>query len=118
MRVYVRVKGRPKVRLRAAPGSPAFLDAYRAAVDGAAPPRRIGGQRRPEMQRGTTGWLGRQYFASSEFLSGLEPQTQRTRRAIIEQCLSETVRSGSLDIMGDCPLHHFSAAHVPTATRS
>jgi integrase len=112
VRVYVRVKGLPKVRIRATPGSPAFLDAYRAAVDGVAPPRRIGGERRPEMQRGTVGWLGRQYFASSEFLRGLEPQTQRTRRAIIEQCLSETVRSESPDIMGDCPLHHFSAAHV------
>jgi integrase len=112
VRVYVRVKGRPKVRIRAAPGSPAFLDAYRAAVDGVGPQRRISGERRPELHRGTIGWLAHQYFSSTEFQRGLELQTQRTRRAIIEQCLSETVRPGSPDIMGDCPLQHFGAAHI------
>jgi integrase len=111
-RVYVRIKGRPKVRIRAAPGSPAFLDAYRAATEGLASPRRVAGERRPELLRGTLGWLARQYFASTEFTRGLEPQTQRTRRAIVEHCLSEPIRPDSLDIMGDCPLQHFSAAHV------
>ncbi len=112
VRIYVRVKGRRKIRIRAAPGSPAFLDAYRTAVEGVDAPRRVGGERRPEIQRGTAGWLARQYFASPEFVRDLEAQTQRTRRAILEQCLSEAVRSGSPDIMGDCPLQHFGAAHV------
>jgi hypothetical protein len=112
VRIYVRVKGRPKVRIRSAPGTAAFLGEYRAAVDGVTPPRRVGGERRPELQRGTLAWLGRQYFSSTEFLLGLEAQTQRTRRAILEQCFSEAVREGSVDIMGDCPLPLVSAAHA------
>jgi integrase/recombinase XerD len=31
-RIYVRIKGRPKVRIRAMPGTPEFMAAYQAAM--------------------------------------------------------------------------------------
>jgi integrase len=113
LRVYVRIKGRPKTRLRDAPGTPEFLAAYHDAVDGrVSRQRRVSGERRPEMRAGTLGWLARQYFGSVEFRRDLEPQTQATRRHIVESCLSEPVRPGSPDIMGDCPLPLFTDDHV------
>jgi hypothetical protein len=100
-RIYVRRPGSAKIRIRELPGSPAFLAAYEAAVRGDGPaPRKVYGERRPEMKDGTLAALARKYFASPEF-GALEIETQRNRRLIVEHCLGEPVRAGSPDIMGE-----------------
>jgi hypothetical protein len=44
LRHYVRVPGRKQVPIPGTPGNPEFMDAYRAAIDGA-PPKQIGESR-------------------------------------------------------------------------
>ena len=111
-RLYVRRHGR-RIRLREAPGSAEFLPAYMAALDALA--AAVGLKRHPEQittaPRGSLGWLGAQYFGSSEFRE-IDPISQRTRRAILEQCFREPRKPGSKDLMRDCPIAALSAAHV------
>lgn len=110
-RLYVRRHGR-RVRLREAAGSPEFLMAYSGALDALAALAGVKGpERLTAAPRGSLGWLGAQYFGSAEF-QGLDPVSQRTRRAIVEECLREPRKPGSRDLMRDCPITVLSAAHV------
>jgi integrase len=59
--------------------------------------------------RGTLGWLAALYFASEEFKS---LRSGPTRRAVVEECLRETVRDGSTDLMADCPLAYVTPAKI------
>jgi integrase len=61
--------------------------------------------------RGTLGWLVALYFGSDEF-AALDPQSQRTRRNIIEECLREPVKAGSPELMRDCPLAFITTKKV------
>lgn len=79
-RTYLRQKGKPKVRLRAEPGSDAFLDEYRAAL-GAAP--------KPVIQRAATAvgsfrWLCERYYRAAEFLQ-LDERTRYVRRGLLDK---------------------------------
>lgn len=108
-RIYVRYGGR-KIRLRAAPGTPEFAEAYANALY----ELQHNGKKRPQLTgaaAGTMGWLAACYFASPEF-RGLSVQSQTTRRAIIEECLREPRRPGSADVIRDCPVNVFTAQHV------
>jgi len=109
--VYVRRYGR-RIRIRHAPGTPAFLEAYTAALDA------LGGRRRTTTAigpkpapRGSLGWLGAQYFASQEF-KALDRQSQATRRLVLESCFREPYRDDDPDPMGNCPLVHVTALKV------
>lgn len=108
VRLYVRRNGR-KVRLREVPGTPAFAKAYSDALDELEAPRGEDGPK--AAPAGTLGWLAAQYFGSDEFKK-LDPQSQLTRRAILEDCLREPRRPGSSDLMAACPIGRLSSTHV------
>lgn len=112
-RIYVRIKGLPKVRIKISPDDKAaFAAAYAAALaqvrtfvpapdkppKSAAPP-------------GTFGWLAAQYFGSAEFKE-LPTTSQSTRRGIIEACLREPIKPGSADLMRMVPLRHLDSVHM------
>jgi hypothetical protein len=105
----VRRNGR-RIRLRVAHNADGFLDAYRAALEGLtelrppspAPVKKIA-------PRGSLGWLATLYFGSDEFKA---LASGSTRRAVIEECLRETVRDGSPDLMADCPLSFATPAKI------
>jgi hypothetical protein len=61
VRIYVKVPGRKKVRIRERPGSEGFLAAYKTAIEGI--------DQRPIKQhgRGSFGWLCKLFFASKKF---------------------------------------------------
>jgi integrase len=110
IRLYVRKKGRRKVRIRETPGTNGFLEAYRVALTEvdqvpvqSCKPR--------QGSAGTIGWLSRRYMASAEFRR-LERQSQRTRAAILESCFAEPLKPGSDLTMGDVPIDKFEAKHV------
>jgi integrase/recombinase XerD len=74
---YVRVPGRPKVRIRGVPGSEEFMAAYAAAIEGK--PKTL-----PRIAvRGSFRHLCQLYFASLDFRQ-LDPGTQRWRRQALE----------------------------------
>lgn len=109
VRVYVRLKGRPKARIRALPGTDEFLDAYRAAVDNSDP--RPDRTRRGTIESGTIAWLGRQYELSSEFRR-LEPRSQRVRSAILASCFAEPLKPGSDLTIGQVPIQRVETKHI------
>jgi integrase len=108
-RLYVRRHGR-RIRLRVGPHEDGFLDAYKKALElladvrPASPPpvKKIAA-------RGSLGWLATLYFGSEEFK---KLASGAIRRAVIEECLRETVRDNSPDLMADCPLSYVTAAKV------
>lgn len=108
-RVFVRRNGRT-VRLREAEGSAAFLKEYAAALDKVTQEPRPAAPVIAKPERGTLGWLATAYFASIEF-KALNPQSQRTRRNVIESCLAE-IHKG--EPMRDCPLDKIDAAKLKT----
>jgi integrase len=83
VRVYVRRKGQPKVRLRERPGTSEFLEEYRQAIcDRAEAPE----ESTPSFQRAAKGslrWLCEQYYGSAEYKQ-LEPRTRHVRRLILD----------------------------------
>jgi len=113
LRLYVRRYGR-RIRLRVTRDDPAFLDAYQKALtmlaelpNAAEPPSDTAGKK--IAVRGSLGWLASLYFGSDEFKN---LKSGPTRRAVIEDCLRETVREGSTDLMADCPLSYVTPAKI------
>lgn len=106
-RLYVRKNGR-KIRLREAPGTEDFARAYTEALEALSRP---GKNDRSTPAHGTLGWLVATYFHSAEF-KGLATRSQATRRRILDECLKEPRKPGSMDIMSACPVSRLSAAHV------
>lgn len=83
VRLYVRIKGRPKVRLLQQPGTEAFMVEYRQALAGVA----TGPAKRPRAvtaQPGSLRWLCAQYFESPGFRKTLGQSTREARRGILE----------------------------------
>lgn len=109
IRLYVRRNGR-RIRLRVARNATNFLDAYRSALDSLSELRHPSPSPVKKLApRGSLGWLATLYFASEEFKAlGSAP----TRRAVIEECLRETVRDSSADLMADCPLSFVTSAKI------
>jgi integrase len=89
-RIYVRYKGRPKVRLHCSPGTPEFLAEYRAALAGP-PAKGLSGDQ--ATVPGSLRYLVQAYYRSPEF-RGLDPDTQRVRRAHLDTICSSTVADG------------------------
>lgn len=80
VRYYVRMVGRPKLRLHGAPGSDEFMREYHAALsDTSATPRQA-----RTMARGSFGYLCRLYYASETF-KALDKSTQDWRRRALEE---------------------------------
>ena len=87
-RTYLRQKGKPKVRLHAEPGSDAFLEEYRTALQ--AEPRQVG--RREVAAPGSFRWLCERYYRSAEFMQ-LDERTRYVRRGLLDK-LCERNNSG------------------------
>lgn len=73
---YVRIGKGPRIRLRAEFGTPAFAEAYRAAVSGAAP-----AAKKPAVMAGTLAWLIARYRETGAWLA-LSAATRRQRENI------------------------------------
>jgi integrase len=109
IRLYVRRNGR-RIRLRVPRSADNFLDVYRAALDSLSELKHPSpAPVKKPAARGSLGWLATLYFGSDEFKS---LASAPTRRAVIEECLLETVRANSTDHMGDCPLSFVTSAKI------
>jgi hypothetical protein len=81
VRHYFRRAGYARVALPGLPGSPEFMAAYQAALGGAIAPKvEVGAT---HTIAGTMHWLITAYLSSPPFKT-LAPETQRTRRNILE----------------------------------
>jgi integrase/recombinase XerD len=80
VRSYVRLPGRPKVRIRAAPATPEFMEAYTSAI--------AGRQDRPHQHKsvapGSFRFVCQGYYASAAF-KALDPSTQAWRRRALDE---------------------------------
>jgi len=110
-RLYARRFGR-RIRIRGEEGTPEFAQAYAEAVrelSRRAPVRVAVSE--PTHPRGSLGWLGARYFASSEF-KRLNTRSQATRRLVLEECFREPHRADDPEPIGNCPLSYVTAAKV------
>lgn len=83
VRIYFRRRGQKKVRLRGAPGSDEFMEAYRKALSGEA----HSATKPTGAAKATSGslrWLCEGYFQSAEFRR-LDNSTKRVRRNILDE---------------------------------
>lgn len=102
-RVYFRVTGLKKVRLRSPVGSPEFDAEYGAALE-AFENGTLAKKARAEVEKTNTWrWLCKRYMANSDF-QGLDESTQRPRRGILESTWAEPIKPGSAALIGDCPI--------------
>lgn len=101
VRLYIRKRGTPKVRLLQAPGTREFLEEYWAAVKGNTP----ASDDRPILTapaKGTLHWLCTQYYASADF-KGLTDRTRYVRRRILDAVCKRD---------GDKPFAQLEPRHV------
>ena len=83
---YFRRSGQPKVRLPGLPWSPEFMNAYERAMSGQWTKPEAGASRTVP---GTVNAAMVSYYQSSAFREGLEPSSQKMRRAILERFREE-----------------------------
>jgi integrase len=102
IRVYYRVRGRPKVRLRATPWTPDFMAEYEAAKNATSSPTPKG------ITPNTWRWLCIKYFESVDFKQ-LNSRTQRDRRWILESTFDEKISPNSEKLFKDFPLSKMGA---------
>jgi hypothetical protein len=57
--------------------------------------------------------LTARYLASDEF-KRLVPDSQATRRAILDSCIAEPIRPGAKETMAGCPLAVLAPKHIKT----
>jgi len=91
VRVYLRLPGKPKVRLRAEPGSVEFLAEYQAAIAGDLKPAQS--RKPPRPAAGTLHALCVAYYESDLFLT-MAPRTQRVRRLALDRLCAAVGRDG------------------------
>jgi integrase len=103
-RIYVRIVGKPMVRLYETPGSSAFLRAYDAAL------ATLRGEK-PASKTKTLEWLGRKYMASVEF-QGFAARDRANRHGVLDACFDEPTQPGGNDRIGDTPLTVLGSAHI------
>jgi integrase len=106
IRIYYRVKGRPKVRLRGTPWTPEFMAQYDAAKGQAVPI--IGKGIAP----GTWRWLCARYFAECADYLRLDDRTRRVRRGILEAMFDEPIAPDSSKLFRDFPLSLMTAEAI------
>lgn len=106
LRFYVRMPGRPKVRLREQPGTAKFLAEYQKAVNG----EHASGRPAPTpLAPQSLRWLSHSYQHSAEFRQ-LEPRTQKVRALILHTICSTKHRTGKK--LGDMPFAPIQPKHV------
>lgn len=110
VRLYLRIPGRKKVRIREAPGTPEFWQAYNEAVESAAKIETSDPPSERSAPPGTLLWLIRRYVETSSDFRRLGPRTQHIRRGILEAIALE--RFGSEPIHGHKPHAKMQPTHV------
>jgi integrase len=105
VRFYVRLQGEKsvKIRLRAEPGTAAFLTEYRAAL------AKLKGDKaksKPKTPVHTLRWLVAEFEKSPAFTS-VTFREQRGRHNLVEAALNEPYRPGMAPLIGDCELRFF-----------
>jgi integrase len=113
LRTFVRRYGR-KIRIRAQPGTVAFIQAYSEALDALEQPAvQAEARLRGGPPRGSMGHLAGLYFGSVEF-KALAAASQKNRRQIIESCLGEPVKATAPEgaKVASIPANVFSSKHM------
>ena len=108
VRLYVRRKNLGKVRIKALPGSPQFMDEYKAALTRLSEPTKAPNKRQ---HLGTLGWLSEQYYKSPQF-AVIDKRQQRVRQLVMRALLDEPTKEGSNYRFYDCPISEFTSDHV------
>jgi integrase len=107
IRIYYRVRGRPKVRLRGTPWTPEFMAEYDEAKAVAAPKTARSG-----IGVGTWRWLCIKYFAECADYKRLDQRTRHVRRLVLEATYDEPIAPGSSKFFRDMPLSKMNADAV------
>jgi integrase len=105
VRVYYRIKGRPKVRLRGVPFTPSFMEQYEVAK----------GQVPAITNNAITGtwrWLCIKYFSEDANYKRIDKRTQRVRRRILESTFDEPIAPNSSKFFRDMPLTRFTSEAI------
>jgi integrase len=107
VRIYFRRRPGRKVRIREAPGTPAFMVRYTALLKSGSAAGE--GENAPvgRARPGTFKWLIEQYKRSQTFKS-LDPETQRVRARILEHCCDEKVTPARPELFRDFPIHRLT----------
>ncbi|MBV9974858.1 MAG: tyrosine-type recombinase/integrase [Hyphomicrobiales bacterium] len=108
VRVYLRQKGRPKVRLHGTPWTEPFMDEYEKALAGRGDDV---GRTAAGSKAGTWRWLCERYFLSAGFRR-LDARTQRVRRQILEATCDEPTKPGAQALFRDFPIAIMTAKAV------
>ena len=111
VRHYVRKAGRPKIRLRARPGTVDFMLEYERALSGV-DARQV--KPKPARERAdeyTLGWLVDKYVTSSKFTMRVE-RNQRTDRAVLDAVIDERISATNPKKFGSCPLSRVDPAMI------
>ena len=106
VRIYLRVKGRPKIWFRGTPWTPEFMAAYDAAKGQSTP---IVGK---DIAPGTWRWLCVRYIAECADYLRLDSRTKRVRRGILENTFDEPIAPSSPKLFRDLPLSLMGADAV------
>jgi integrase len=104
IRIYFRLKGRPKVRLRGTPWTQEFMAEYEAASGGVSSSSKQSG-----VAPGTWRWLCVRYFAECADYLRLDARTKHVRRSILESTFDEPIAPGSPKLFRDFPLSRMTA---------
>jgi integrase len=111
-RLYVRRHGK-RIRIKELPSTPAFLEAYNAAVEALERPTDVALREAASTPtKGTVGWLVTSYFRESGEYKALVEKSRQARRACIEACLLEPLKPGSKLLIRDVPIGRFGPVHV------
>jgi integrase len=106
VRIYYRIKGRPKVRLRGTPWTPQFMADYDAAKGG------VPGVKAKGITPDTWRWLCTRYFAECADYLRLDSRTKRVRRGILEATFDEPIARGSPRFFRDIPISRMTANEI------
>lgn len=109
LRWYVRMTGKPKVRIREEFGTPAFMAAYAAGLKGIHTPLPGARVEKQPAVGGSLRSLCERYYKSPEMVK-LENSTRRVRRSVLERLCQETTASGK--IYGNLPFKDMRAHHI------
>jgi integrase len=110
-RLYVRRNGR-RIRPREKLGTDKFAKAYAQALEALATPAPTDERPSPiKAIKGTLGWTAVKYYASDEFDS-LDPESQATRRRVIDSCLDEPHTDNDPDPIRNCPIQFVTSKKI------
>ncbi len=110
-RLYARKTGRPMIRLRSKPGTPAFVAEYHEAMKQLEAPRPKKVAPAKHVVERSLEWVVRQYEKSHDF-GQLDPRSQRVRRSILQSCLDEPISETNPTPFAACPIDRFEARFV------